>query len=291
MVADPKLSLLHQPYRDRQIIVVQRAAESDPAPVSVRLRDYYSVRTHIANLNPKNWLRKSHWSDSKNWGLYGYAYDRLRGKTSSPGKQKVDHFVRIGADAAERLFDFPAGHPRYDTAYVGHPLRAERYMPLATFHHRIFEDKFNELISLLSELGATKLSIGFSSDQKQKASAKASFNFVEELLASVRGSIETYSISSVEGNFDARFNPSEAPKIPNDLAWLEHEPTWLRVAKSRLNSGLTQIDVSLRYEDDFGIDASLAAGLESFGLNIGGEFSNFQRTVWTFKGTFSEMED
>jgi hypothetical protein len=111
------------------------------------------------------------------------------------------------------------------------------------------------------------------------------------LLASVRGSIETYSYSSVEGNFDASFNPSEAPKIPGNLAWLEHEPTWQRVAKSRLNSGLTQIDVALRYDDDFGIDASLAAGLKNFGLSIGGEFTDFQRTVWTFKGTFSEIEN
>jgi len=285
-----KINLLDQPYRDRQVIVVLKSADTDAAPVPVRLRDYYSGDVHEANFSPKNWLRLSHWTNSRTWGVYGYAYDRLRGKTTTAETKEIDHFVRIGADVAESIIQFPVGHPRYDMAYVGHPLRPSEYMPIATFHRRIFEDKFNELIDLLSSLGATKMSVGFASNHKRDGNATLSLSLVEELLSSAKGSLKTHSSSSSEGTFEAEFTPVSTPSIPTDLVWFDHDPTWQRVANARLNAGLTQIDVALRYEDDFGIDAKLALGLENCGLNIGGAFTEFERTVWTFTGAFAPLE-
>ena len=101
-----KTNLLVQPYRDRQVIVVLKTAESDAAPMPVRLRDYYSGDVHEANATLKNWLRLDHWTNSKTWGVYGFMFDRLRGKTSTGGTKEVDHFVRISADVAERIIQF-----------------------------------------------------------------------------------------------------------------------------------------------------------------------------------------
>jgi len=288
----PKVSeknLLDQPYRDRQVIVVLKSADTDTAPVSVRLRDYYSGDVHEANATLKNWLSLNHWTNSKTWGVYGFAYDRLRGKTSTSGAKEIDHFVRISADVAERIIKFPVGHPRYDMVYVGHPLRPSEYIPIATFHRHIFEDKFNELIALLSSLGATKLSVSFASNHKRGGNASLSLSLVDELLTSAKGSFKAHSSSSSEGSFEAEFTPVSTPSTPTDLVWFDHESTWQNVANARLNAGLTQIDVALRYEDDFGIDAKLAVGLEGSGLNIGGAFTEFERTVWTFTGAFSPL--
>jgi hypothetical protein len=284
-------SLLAQPYRDRQVIVVSKTVDSEMTLESVRIGDYISLNPFKELRKVKDVLSKKYWTDPRNYGLYGYLFDRLRGKGATGGTQKVDHFVRISADVAERIFRFPAGHPRYDMVYVGHPLRPTEYVPIATFHRRIFEDKFNELITLLSSLGATKMSISYVSDRKRRRKADASLNLVEGLLTGIKGSVKVDTHSSSEGKFDADFTPVGAPSIPEDLVWLVHEPTWQSVADTRLDAGLTKIDVALRYEDDFGIDAKLAVGLEKFGLSIGGEFTEFERAVWTFHGTFAPLEN
>lgn len=294
-------NLLVQPYRDRQVIVVSKTVDSETTLESVRLRDYIPsnpLNAILTTLNPINILfysknnifRKKFWIDSRNYGVYGYLFDKIRGKTTTGRAKKVEHFVRISADVAERIIQFPAGHPRYDMVYVGHPLRPAEYMPIATFHRRMFEDKFNELITLLSSLGATKLSISFVSNRKRRHKAAVSMNLVEELLTSVKGSVKVDSNSSSEGKFDADFIPVGAPSVPENLVWLDYEPTWQSVADTRLKAGLTKIDVALRYEDDFGIDAKLAIGLEGVGLSIGGEFTEFEQAVWTFQGTFSPLE-
>jgi hypothetical protein len=45
--------------------------------------------------------------------------------------------------------------------------------------------------------------------------------------------------------------------------------------------------VSLKYEDDYGINAKMKAGLEGIGFKLGGNFSNFASTVWEFEAEFS----
>ena len=68
-------------------------------------------------------LDEKTWTDAKNWGLYGYLYSKVRQMRKPSTGGSLRHLRTIRADVAERLFSFPPGHPLYDTAYAGHPLR------------------------------------------------------------------------------------------------------------------------------------------------------------------------
>jgi len=159
---EPSSDLLSLPYRDRQLIVVVQEAVNPGERVDVRLEDYYSVDKVVKNMNPlimfrkdywKNMFRKDYWKDTKNFGLAGYLIDRVRGGQTLNG-QAVRRLRKVQSNLIERLLKFPPGHPLYDIVYVGHPLEPSVYVPMAGFHHFLFEEKFNELLTLLWSLGA-----------------------------------------------------------------------------------------------------------------------------------------
>jgi hypothetical protein len=86
--------------------------------------------------------------------------------------------------------------------------------------------------------------------------------------------------------FHADLSGNVIPSIPPDLVWYPHEATWLQVAEGRFRYGLQTFSLSLRYEDDFGIDASLGAKVAGTSLKLGGKFQTQKATVWRIGGTF-----
>ena len=64
----------------------------------------------------------------------------------------------IGRSYIEHL-KLPPTHPRNHTIYVAHPVLRQEYTPLADFHRSTFENKFNELLSLLTHLGAKTIEV------------------------------------------------------------------------------------------------------------------------------------
>ena len=91
---------------------------------------------------------------------------------------------------------------------------------------------------------------------------------------------------------EARYSPTldtlreELLEALPDAQWFEYEPTWKQIAEGRLSGGLKRIDILLRYEDDFGINAAIATSLEQLGFKIGGEFQKHEKTSWKFHGSF-----
>ena len=67
--------------------------------------------------------------------------------------------VAMDSSSAISQLEFPPGHPVIDHAYVGHPLVPKRYIPSAVFHSTLFEEKVNELVTLLASLGATRVRV------------------------------------------------------------------------------------------------------------------------------------
>ena len=86
--------------------------------------------------------------------------------------------------------------------------------------------------------------------------------------------------ASLKGNANA--------KLPDGLVWFPHEPTWQEIAEGRLRHGLTQFQLSVRYEDDYGIDAGLKLAAGKAGLDLGGSFQEHESTVWRIEGNFAE---
>lgn len=280
------IDLLSLPYRDRQIIVVVKDDVDYHKRVPLKFSDYFTPEVGKANANPRNWVSLKHWSDSKSWGIYGYLFDKIREKFGETQSQEIKHLRKLRADAAEKFLVFPPGHPLYDTAYAGHPLKPTVYTPFGNFHRLLFEEKFNELLKLFWCLGAKKVSIKYVSGYRNEFEAAGKVPLPVDLPVTIEasgGRKRSYS-SAVE--LEARFIPSGRPRIPEGLTWYPHEATWKHIAEGRLSGGLSSIDVSLRYEDDFGVNAEVALGLEQMGFKIGGEFQKHEKTTWAFHGSF-----
>lgn len=143
---------------------------------------------------------------------------------------------------------FPLGHPKANTLYVGHPMLPNKYIPFENYELELLEDKLRELCFLLQKLGATEISIeSVNSSKKEantdtnvKAKADAAYGFLEG-----NGNVKSNSkydfleeISKSIG-LHQEFAPQSLPELPSNLVWYPGEPSWQRLAKQRLEGGLT----------------------------------------------------
>lgn len=145
--------------------------------------------------------------------------------------------------------NFPIGHPVANQLYVGHPFLPSKYMPFENYELELIEDKVREFCHIMQSLGATEIDIeclnsisnNTENNNKKNLNGKAG-----NKLVSVAGSgnidsttkfIEEISRSL---NLHQRFNPKEAPKLPENLVWFEHEPAWQRIYTQRMQGSLLE---------------------------------------------------
>ncbi len=193
--------------------------------------------------------------------------------------------IAMETSSAISQLEFPPGHPITDHAYVGHPLIPTRYIPSAVFHSTLFEEKVNELVTLLASLGATRVKVmcrkGYRSLYGVDAGIETPVN-----SAGIDAGVSSERHIQQSAVFEEHFRPTEKIYVPDDLLWLGYEHSWQSLANRRLKFGTTKFQVSLKYEDDYGINANMNAGLESIGFKLGGQFSDFESTAWEFEGEF-----
>ncbi|KAI9005582.1 hypothetical protein DFJ74DRAFT_691305 [Hyaloraphidium curvatum] len=219
--------------------------------------------------------------------VYGSLLRSLLGMGSNSNVSLPAGSLVVTNPAATSAFKFPPGHPVMSNAYVLHPLSKDRYIPAAAFHRALFEEKVSELITLLAALGATRV----------RVAAKQGYNSAGGIsigISTPRGDPaagqQTKSSNSSLAIFEERFTPKGSAKVPSKLLWFEHEPTWKHLAQRRMKYKTTTFQAELRYEDSYGIDRNLKAGLKGFGIEFGQNFTDFQTTVWEFEGEFSELK-
>ena len=177
---------------------------------------------------------------------------------------------------------FPPGHPRDRVLYAGHPVVRDIYYPVAQFHQLTLEHKLSEAIELLMALGAIEINIEHQSGWGREFSA----NLNLPTVMAAGGGIEKqqhllFQISlDLEGTAD--------PSVPDGLVWYDHEPTWQQVARSRIKYGLRSSSLSLRYEDDFDVNANLPVMVKKLKLDLGGKFENHKSTIWNIQVKWKE---
>lgn len=202
-------------------------------------------------------------------------------------KKPPERILRIPADLADKLICFQAGHPLYDTVYAGHPLVPRVYVTVASFHRYLFEDKFNELFTLLYSLGARQVEMNHVRGYSTAIDRKGGLSLPGVSGLDVTASGSRQLSQSSEGHLTAQFSPNGEPHIPQSLVWLPYEQTWKNVAEARLTGRLEEIDVELQYNDDYHIDKDLTINLSKRGLSLGGSFEGHEPTTWKFKAKFS----
>ncbi len=177
--------------------------------------------------------------------------------------------VLPAGDGRLSQFTFSDSMPELGVVYSVHPASPTRYIRSADFHSYLVQDKRAEFLRLVSALGAKSVRV-----------AESDLN---ERQIGLEGRVDTAPIGakvsvshSKEQTFTASLTNEDVPRLlprrPSDLAWIHREPLWQAMAETRERDGVTSFAVEFSYTEDFGVNAALAAKLESFGLSIGGTF-------------------
>lgn len=218
--------------------------------------------------------------------VYATLFSKLLGLNSSRPSLPPGSLV-VATPSAAAGFKFPPGHPVMKAAYVLHPLSKDRYIPAASFHRALFEEKVSELITLLAALGATRV----------RVIARQGYNSLGGIkigISTPKGDLQAgeknWNKNTSYAVFEERFTSKTSAKVPSKLMWFEHEPTWKHIAERRRKYKTLTFQAELRYEDSYGVDRNLKAGLKGLGIEFGNDFTDFQTTVWEFEGEFSELK-
>ncbi len=116
---------------------------------------------------------------------------------------------------------FPLGHPRLGRTYRRHPFksRSNHYYPVTDYFSMLFKEREQALLSLLGQLGATKVTI-------TPIPATAALDCKESLATQLHQKVFKYPdrISALPQSIDIQQHP-----------WLAGEAAWQSVVRERLN--------------------------------------------------------
>src|SRR5215213_4998585 len=71
------------------------------------------------------------------------------------------HIEQVPVDQAHA---FELGYPELGVAYVRHPVRTTRLIPLASYHPTIMVEKVNDAIAMLTALGAAEIELSYGTE-------------------------------------------------------------------------------------------------------------------------------
>lgn len=186
-------------------------------------------------------------------------------------------------------FNFPPGHPLPGKLYRAHPLKSKsnKYIPIEVFDSLLYAEREAELIRLLVDLGATKITI------KEKKVGKTATEIEADAkvtgVGGVEGKIEGGIKKSDESirNLSLGGQPWSSEIVEKfdekNYSWLPYEPAWTAVAHSRLHGKCLTASIELTNDDSYSISGKigLAEGLlqNLTDLNLGASFIRNQNKI------------
>ncbi len=285
--ASPWLNLPSMPYAERQRIVV-----SDDAVVDAERRAMADAERSGKGVD---WTQVASVAGtvaiSVAGGLHGVtlavgklAYESV--KALAKARQQGLDILSVSRSEADALV-LPPGHPRDLVVYVGHPAIPRTYFPAAAFHRLTFEHKFAEAIRILMALGATELEVEHVHGWAEEFASELTVGVpsLDVQLGAKAGQEHRKQSAAL---FRASLAGAEEPSLPKDLVWFSHEPTWQQIAEGRLKYGLKDFQLTVRYDDDYGINAGFKLSATKVGLDLGGNFQDHLTTTWKVTGTFAK---
>lgn len=168
-------------------------------------------------------------------------------------------------------WQFPLGHPREDTFYVLHPLRDDCYIPMESYSHYVFQERFLELKRLLCALGAVSIDIEATEGLMQEmasASASAVHAEAEGAVSGVAGGRAASESRREQGaqarllRQSLRLSPAPKREVPGDLLWYSHEPTWQAIARAALEGRVQQYELELALSTEHVLSTALRERLK-----------------------------
>lgn len=159
-----------------------------------------------------------------------------------------------------------------DHVYAAHPCDARLFLPVASYHEQLLQDKKGEFVHLLAALGARK--IEFRSEKTRERSVEG---HAGGKLGKVRlGPGGTGQQTVREHVFDQHEfpEPSKPPTIPEGLRWLTREPLWAQTVRERLEHGVLRRLIRFEHVEDHGVTAEVGAVLQGLKFSLGGSYNS-----------------
>lgn len=181
-----------------------------------------------------------------------------------------------------RQFSFLYSTPEENCVYVEHPLKENTFYPINIFHSELIKEKHQDLINLLSDLGATSVTI-------EEISSKSSTSNLESTIGTEKGSLNikeelTRKISRTTKLTGKKCNPS-----PKEILWLSQEADWQRLLENRVRNFAEHDKTTLKIHDNYGITASFFRTIEKQGFNIQGQYFSHDETSFCVDVTYNKI--
>lgn len=175
--------------------------------------------------------------------------------------------------------DFGASGWEPGVVYAVNPKQPTMYRPLATFHEEMLLHKLTELDRLLNALGAKEYEISHVRRRGRRGEASLGLGSLFDLGGATGRTAfsERHWSGTSEGH---------EPHLPEKLCWYAREREWQNLAESRMQGSRLRFAFSVRQDEDFGVDARLAASVEAAKLKIGGRYTSVDHVEFAVAGTF-----
>lgn len=200
-----------------------------------------------------------------------------------------EFITQIPYSSISEDLDFPPGHPLPNKLYRSHPLKSKsnKYIPIEVFDSLLYSEREAELIRLLVDLGATKITIQEKRIAKIESEAKAQLKITGAggLEGELKGELNKLNEST--RNFSLKGN-SWTSEIQNKFeeekySWLPYEPAWTAVVHARLYGKCLTASIELTNDNSYSISGriGLAEGLlqNVADLGAGASFDRHQTQV------------
>lgn len=235
--------------------------------------------------------------------------------------EDVKHSVAVkkGREAyearLERAYQFEMGHPRNGVTYVQHPIEKNMYVDINSFNTTLLERKYDELIRVLSALGATSISCSVMNDKSNASKRRGKRGFAADascVYGSVSGSFDDSSLSertfALNKKLSCRIKrtPKQKPYLPADTVFFRFEDRWRQMANDVLSGQRTREEVDLSYRKEYSLSCNearqIGTKLETLipGFQFGGsanysdeyeaELKELESIVWHYEVEFGGVE-
>ena len=215
-------------------------------------------------------------------------------------------------DRLPKELTFPVGHPQQNTLYVASPVKKGYYVPYCDAEETLFQEKVNDFIRLSQCLGATEISFrslkgqslteSFLSSDSYHGGVSIKGNRVSGGYSQKRsgnGSVD--SSRSVE--FTRKYDPIKYPFCPDDIEWVNLDPSWQSFVKQRLEGNTLEASMKISSTETISSNVNtirnVKAAFENMMVKVDANydseedntFSQTESTEWQISVKFRSIRD
>lgn len=186
--------------------------------------------------------------------------------------------------AKEADYRFQPGHPVVGKAYRKHPLsdysnpdNRNLYIPSDSYDVILLEERESELVKLLVQLGATKISITKKVSDKTRGSISAEASVQVGPMGggavSYAGKTEcdTDSLDTREFSLTGKPWKADSKVDRENFFWLSYEPSWKAVVFAREVGGCLTASLEIKENTSFSTDKNLELSVKAKLVEVGAQ--------------------